>query len=374
MMIGVVAVVAAGCGLGTLGGEDAEGGPVILAASTEKLQLGDSVEFYGGNFLFSKEDHTYLRFKGVFNSASGQGLPVDLKVRPHWADGNRLVWSQVGPYSNPFSKDNQLGTFVGQVVAVNVSGTGEESSSAAYALRLQLQESIFIRALEPVNAGCSEPVKRLLGGFPYRVKVEAVGFTPVNFTYAVGGEAGRNRARVYRQKAVGNTGTFGEKGELVFDPVPDDVAFQLITFAVSAMGTDGKERSNALVFAVHRPIEYVDSGTFKVAEILAPMPDSGCISGGNTSRMVTYTETHTDTRSRQVGVNWSEDWNQSTTDTRTLSQTVTKGINITQNGSQTTTDTLGWSSETGVHTNVGAEAERQGDGRDGHRAQVREER
>jgi hypothetical protein len=286
----------------------------------------------------------------------GKAATVDVSVRPHWADGNRLVWAQVGPFQNPFAKESQIGLFEGKVTAVNVSGDGSEAASAPYPLRLELRESIVIRELAPVNANCSEPVRRLLGGFPYQVTVEAVGFTPVNFTFAVSGEAGRDRGRIYRQKATAKTATFGDKGELVFDPVPDDVAFQLINFSVSAVGVDGKERSNSLVFAVHRPIEYADSGTFKVAEVLAPMPDSGCMAGGSLGRSVTYTESHTDTRSRQVGVNWSEAWNESSTDTKTLSHSVTKGITITRNGSKTVTDTVGWSTETGVHTNVGGEA------------------
>jgi hypothetical protein len=334
---------AIGCGAGEMSGAD-EGGPVILATSTQQLRVGDSLEFFGGNFAFSKEQYTSLHFKGVFTGDSGQ-TPVDLKVRPHWADGNRLVWAQVGPYSNPFSKDDQLGVFEGDVRAVNVSATGTQSQSEPYRLRLAFTESIVIRTLQPVMATCGEPVKRLLGGFPYKVKVEAVGFTPVNFTFAIGGEASRDRGRVYRMKADGNTASFGDKGELVFDTVPDDVAFQLITFAVSALGTDGIERSNALVFAVHRPIEYVDSGTYKVAEVMAPMPDSGCMAGGSNGRSATYTESHTDTRSRTVGINWSDAWNQSTTGTATLSHSVGQGINVTRNGSATSTNTIGWTVE-----------------------------
>lgn len=338
-------LLSAGC-MGELGGQDQEGAPQIVATSTQALSLGDSLRIFGGNFAYSTEDYTVLQFQGIFTTKSGQPLPVDLRIRPHWKDANQVVWSQVGPFANPFSQDDQLGTFEGDLTAINVSGTGTELASAPYRTRLTFGESIAIRKLEPVNATCSEPSRRLLGGFPYGIMVEAVGFTPVNFTYTISGEASRDRGRVYRRPANGNTGSF----VVIPDPVPDDVTFQLVNLTVSALGTDGRERVNSLVFAVHRPIEYIDSGTFKVAEIMAPMPDSGCISGGSVGRSVTYTETHTETRTRQVAIDWSEAWNESGTETKTLSQAVTRGITITKNGSKTstdtTTDTFGWSSET----------------------------
>jgi hypothetical protein len=339
-----------GCGV-ELGGEETVDRPEVLALSSETLSFGDTLEIYGGNFVQSDAEHTDLRFQGMFTPPSGVASAVDTRVRPHWVDGNQVVWAPVGPFTNPFTGGNEIGTFDGDVRAINVDGAGAEIPSKPLRIRLTFEGSIAIRKLAPTRAECAEPVKRLLGGFPYDITVEAVGFTPKSFTYAIAGEPLFPQGRVYRRGATGSSHSF----RFVVAPVPDDVAFQLIVLSVSSLGTDGRQRMNSMVFGVHRPIEYVDSGTFKTAEVLAALPDSGCISGGPTGRTVTYVESHTDIRSRTVGINWSEAWSESSTTTKTLAHTVSNGITITNNGSTTNSSTYGWNSSTTAHVNVGSE-------------------
>ncbi len=338
-------VAISGCAMGDMGGDDDGTGPSILALSGEQVRVGDSLEIFGGNFINADDGHTELRFKGTFTGKSGAAIQVDQRVRPHWVDGNRLVWSQMGPFSNPFSDGEQIGSFEGDVFAINVDADGRERTSAPYRARMDFGESIVIRVLRPLRASCSAPVKRLLGGFPYEIEVEAVGFSPVNFTYVVAGESRQDRPRDFRRPASGHVDTFGADGELVFEPVPDGYQFHLVSLTVSALGTDGQERSTSLVFAVHRPIEYMDSGKFKVAEILPAKPISGCMSGSITGRQVTLTETKSETRERSFGVEWNEEWSEGSAGTQSWSKAATTGINLTRNGSTTETSTIGWHHE-----------------------------
>jgi len=349
LFLGVL-FLAGGCGL-SLGGTEIVDEPEVLAVSTEKLTFGDSLEIYGGNFVQTGDQHTEVRFLGTFTPTSGAPVAVDTRIHPHWVDGNQLVWAPIGPFTNPFTSTSEIGTFEGELTAINVDGAGTEESSRPVRTRLTFEEGITIRKLAPPRAECAEPVRRLLGGFPYDITVEAVGFTPKNFTYTIAGEPLFPQGRVYRRAATGNTDTF----QFVVAPVTDSVVFQLVNLSISAMGTDGRERVNSLVFGVHRPIEYVDSGTFKTAEVLPAMPESGCLSGGPTGRTVTYTQSHTDIRARTVGVNWSEAWSQSSTTQQTLAHSVTEGITVTNSGSTMNSSTFGWNSSVTTHANVGAE-------------------
>src|SRR5207237_4280755 len=139
------------------------------------------------------------------------------------------------------------------------------------------------------------PAKHALGGYAYKLSVEAVGFTPKNFSYIIADQAGV-QPRVFRTIAKGATDTFGVNGELVFAPVPDDQPFYLADIGVMALDTAGVEHKLELTLGVHRPIEYIDSGIPTIAQIEQAKPDSGCLSGGDShGSTVPYPQTTTDT-------------------------------------------------------------------------------
>ena len=335
----------AGCA-GLIAGDDAER-PTLLAMSTDKITVGQPLDFYGGSFYnTTSSGHSEVRFKGEFKGSSGKTYAVDQRIRTNWNDGNHVVWPFVGPYANPFSgKDgDQVGTFTGQVTAINVSGgddasSRDEAESGAIDVTLNFEPGVIVRDFQPVLATCDAPAKRLLGGFAYKLTVEAVGFDPVNFTYLVGGETKDGLPRVWRQLATNKVNTFGENGELIIAPVPDGEPFYLAGIGIGAMGTDGIERTMQLTIGVHRPIEYIDSGEVRIAQIEPAKPDSGCLSGGQTTvTTVTYQETVTETRTRTLGLTWDESWLTSVSNMQGGSHTETNGINW----SVSHTDMEGW--------------------------------
>jgi len=334
--------------------------PVLLALSTQKITVGSPIDFIGANFMNNtKSGHTEIRFEGTFTATSGKTYAVDYKLRPRWSDGNRVVWPFVGPYMNPFTgkSPDQLGEFKGTVKAVNVTeldGDRAEAESDAVPTVLKFEPSIIVRDFQPLQAKCDEPAKRVLGGFAYKIQVEAVGFTPVNFTYIIGGEIKGERPRVFRKIAAGATDTFGANSEMVFAPVPDAEPFYLAGFAVRAMGTDGLERSMQLVIGVHRPIEYIDTGETLLAQIEPAKPDSGCLSGGETNgTTVSYTQTTTETRTRTLGLTWDEQWLNSIQNTQGGSTTRSNSVNW----SLSHTDTENWGFGWDASTTVGGGAE-----------------
>lgn len=322
--------------------ESSEDAPLVLGLSRTQVSVGQSVEIIGGGFMNGNGGHTEVRLDGEYHTKNGPVHPVSMQFRPHWEDGNRLIWSQVGPFTVPFSPTgDELGTFNGTITAVNLEDDGDSIESEPAEVALEILPSVIIRELLPVEAAsCPNQQSRvILGGFSYRVRAEAIGFEPVNFSYVVFGEPNVDAPRIIRRQATGNADAYGQDGDLYFSMVPEDMPFYIGTFAVAALGTDGIERVISLSYGVHNAIEHVSLRTVNVAEIEAAVPVSGCFSGGDTQgRTLNYQEDESQTRSRTVGVTWNESFSEAASSMTGGSTTENFGINY----SLTQSDTAGW--------------------------------
>ena len=331
---------------GEIGGAPEElSAPTVLAVTNGVVSVGDDIEIVGGDFQNSSERHTAIELRGNYETETGAVHPVELRIRPHWEDGNRMVWAFFGPFDVPFSPTgDELGTFVGTITAINVDETTRvEIESEPLDLELEVGPSLIITDFQPIDADCSQRSNVILGGFEYVVDVKALGFEPVNFSYVVAGEPESGGPRIHREAAAGSAASFGGNGELVFDPVPNYVPFYLATLGVTALDTKGRQHVLALDFGVHNPVEYINLNRVRVAEIYQAVPISGCISGGETNgRTVTYTESETDTRSRTVGVNWNQEWFEEHNITNTNTTTETNGIEVGISSSSTEGAEWGW--------------------------------
>src|SRR5690606_30876993 len=333
------AILVSGCALAH---DDADvDAPTLLAVSRAEVGVGQAVELIGTGYLTGSEGHTEIRLEGEYIADSGATYPIDMRIRPHWASGSRLVWANVGPFKVPFSPaGNELGVFQGTATPINVDPEGGEAHGEPLPMDLRIGPSVIVHDLQPVTGACQEPAKRLLGGFPYRITVEAVGLEPVNFTYELLNEPGlEGRPRVFRQPAAGQFGHFGDDGELFLPEVPEGQVFYLAELLITARAADGPQAATVFAFGVHRPVEYVDWGTPQIAEIHAPQPVSGCIAGGINGQMVRYTETDSEERTRQVQYRWDENWVQSHSSQYSTAHEERNGVSISYSQNQT----YGWS-------------------------------
>ncbi len=342
MLLPVVFALGVGaCATGVQEGED-ESAPTLLGLSKTSVGVGQSIEILGANFAHGSTGHAVVLFEGQFRTKSGAVHEVSYEVRPHWEDGNRLVWPHFGPYTVPFSPTgDEIGSFEGTMTAINVRDL-EESFSEPVPVTLDVKPSLIIRGLSPVDAECDGPSKVILDNFDYEVEVEAVGFTPRNFTY-ITSSPHQAQPVIMRQEAVSNASSFGAGGELGFPPVPANQTFYAATLAIAALGEDGEERVTAITIGVHRPVEFIMYDRVEVAEIEAAQPVSGCIAGGTElGRTVTYTETETQTRSRTVGIDWNETWLNSHSGTVSQSSSATNSIGVSVSESETEGSEINW--------------------------------
>ena len=108
--------------------------PVITDVSSYAVVVGETIEFYGSNFMLKNEDEQIkLRFEGTFAGQDGSSTEVDLWVSPsvnqEAGDDGRdiLTWRRVGPFANPFTGDASVGQFAGYVTVVRQQQSGDWS-------------------------------------------------------------------------------------------------------------------------------------------------------------------------------------------------------------------------------------------------------
>ena len=89
-----------------------------------------------------------------------------------------------------------------------------------------------------------------------------------------------------------------------------------------ATDADGQSVQSSFAISVHRPIEIFYNGNLSIAEVMAPVPVSGCLPGGEARRSVVYSEAMQETRSRSYNVSWNEQWLSSRTVSLGSQQTV----------------------------------------------------
>lgn len=336
--------------LGMLGCADAPQGPVngptITAVSTNNLVLGETIEFFGHDFLYDEQGTTRVRFEGQFVANDGTVVPVhsDFSVAFNGEElsGEKrqvLALPRFGPFNNPFTDDSRIGTFTGKVRPVTEDGEALVTEGKALETRIDIGPSITIEDFQPLEADCGAPVLRALPGIPYKLRVKASGIKAVRYVYDisnVNGESGVTRFdRDFDQPPPSDTiGVDSSTGPIIFDPVLAEDRFTVAVIRVVAYDADGNAAETVLPVTVHRPIEMAYDGTSEVAERYPPKPVSGCIPGGTGTR-VEYRETETETRAQSVQVTVATSWLRS--QGRTLSQDVREGISAGESRSRSQT-------------------------------------
>ena len=359
--IGVfVAAAVGGCAYG--GGDDVVGTteplePKVLALSSYEASVGTLIEAYGVGLPDAEQGRVELVFRGEYQTASGARSPVDVTLPAHAVDGGTVRWTSFGPYEIPFGPGNQVGTFDGTIAArvTKADGSVHEDATPS-AFTLTVRPSIVVREFQPTTASCAGPVTRALGGAAYRLRVEAIGFTPASFTYslAMPTVSGADPV-VVRHLATGSFDSLGDHGDFSLPNVPTGVPAYGAVVGVQATAADGHSYRTLFAIAVHRPLEVFYNGNVEVAEVYAPTPVSSCIPGGTNGRHVNYEESTSETRTRTYNVNWNDHWMRTHTVSRDVNTTVgwneSNGVGFATTDGETFHWSIGVSSE--VSGNVG---------------------
>ena len=318
-------------------------GPTVEATSQAVVVVGQTLEFYGTNFLKDSEGSSRLVFMGQFTDQFGRVSPVDLGVTPFFGgkelgeDGRQiLTWSRFGPFKNPFTADARHGVFSGTVRVMNYYEDGTVEEGPEQRINLQVDPSIIIETLEPFNANCGAPAVRVIPGVPYKMKVQ-VGLRAVRFDYEFAQvnnvDSVSRFVHEFNDEQPTTEDSVGESAEMiVFNAIPENQQSYITGIRVVAYDAEGKFVETALPISVHRPIEVKYDGSYDLAERYEPVPVSGCIPG-SVGNQVSYSESSVETRTQSVSMTVSNSWTNSAG--RSVSQNTSEGIAVGESSSRT---------------------------------------
>lgn len=318
-------------------------GPIVEATSEAVVVVGQTLEFYGRNFLKEGEGNSQLHFQGKFVDQYNREVATDLRVNPFFGgqevgeDGRHiLTWSRFGPFKNPFTGDARHGVFQGTVRVMNYYQDGTVEEGAEQQINLRVDPSIIIESFEPFQAECGAPAVRVLPGMPYRLKVSVTGLSAIRYEYEFtqvnGLESVSRFLHEFADDQPTSEDSVGERTEMVvFNPVPENQQSYIAGIRVVAYDKEGRSVETALPISVHRPIEVKYDGSYELAERYEPVPVSGCIPG-SVGNQVSYSEMTVETRTQSVSMTVSNNWTSSSG--RTLSQNTSEGIAVGESTSR----------------------------------------
>ncbi len=318
--------------------------PQLRAISSDRLVVGETVEFFGEHFADGEAGTTRIHLQGEFVDHLGERHPVDLFVPTVYgghevdADGapgrDILTWSRFGPFANPFTQAAHHGRFEGTATPVVEASDGAVLQGSAVTLALTVGPSIIIEGLEPLEAACGAPAVRGLPGIPYRLRVRTTGIKATRFVYEIAECNGQALARYEHDFGRDNPvaeDVVGEEEPVIFNPIPDERQSYVAGLRITAYDDEGNAVETALPFSLHRPMEVIYDGKQALAERYDPVPVSGCIPGGVNSQ-VEYSETRSESRQQSVSVTVSNSW--SSSDSRRVSSNLSEGISTGESRSR----------------------------------------
>ena len=327
LLLAFSSILAAGCA-GSDSPELPEGLaiPIVTALSRTSASVGDPIEIEGTGFVDADTGWVDLVFRGSFTPDDGTppeevDLSIPLQTR---ADGT-LRWERFGAYRVPFvSSGDRTGTFRGHVFARSQLFDGqtvEQPSDTWLAVTFTVLPSLVVQDFLAVSttsgtgagwiADCRYPAPQILNLVPYAMRVRAIGFEPLDFQYTF--------SEGLIVDAVAQTGTTalrhatapGQMEHAVltqWSPVPDNTDGYRASIVVRAQGVDGVTREVQHDFMVRRPLQIYFRGPMQIAELYEPEPVSSCIPGGLAGVGVTYSESTSETRTRQIQREVSRGW------------------------------------------------------------------
>lgn len=345
--------------------------PQVTMVEKSALVVGETLNFFGENFLDPADGKTKLTFEGTFYWTDGSGQPVPEKVAPFTiaplydelatdaevnnvplqSGAQMLRWNRFGPFEVPFgTTGNRTGVFKGTVTAVNHFEDGTTEASVPTEISIEIKPSIIIKKLEPVvdtkdgkvvTAGCGAPALRGLGGMPYVIEVEAIGFTPAYFIYEISNINGVvDGWTEFTHAATGATDRVGDPSWhpneiVVFNSVGNNEGFAHAAIRVTAVDANNNTYFTALPLSIVRPMGFNYDGNRELAEYYEPVAVHGPIVGG-IGTVVSYAESHTEARQQGVSVTISKTWSQS--QGKVATENWTKGVSTANTKSTTNSE------------------------------------
>lgn len=382
-IVALACISAPACAGSVSNGEPQPVPPRITALATVEAAVGHPVVLQGADLVIPEEGWVDVTFRGTFFPGLGEPEAVDLTVPLEAKPDGTVVWERFGAYRVPFGSGGRIGRFEGKVFATNrfYDGSSLEQPEETWPeVTLEVLPSIVVLDFRAIGedwvSDCIEPTSVALNGVDYAMRVRAAGFRPESFLFSISegvvvdGEPTTDTTHL----DVDPNGRQQHALMMQFGKVPDHVEGYGVSINISATDTEGNTHDLLYPVFVRRPLEVYFIEPMQIAELLEPEPVSGCIPGGPGGVDTSYTESHSETRTRSIGHTTSRGWEQSygqqhqetwgTSDAEGGSETSTDTVMMsdarTRGGSTTTTDSFSRTNSRTRTSTVGFSQERSG--------------
>ncbi len=318
------------------------GAPEIRALSSTSIAVGEELRFEGDGFPEPDEGWVDVTLEGEFVPLDGSARePVDITLALAPNASGEVIWRSFGSHRVPFGTGDQLGRFEGYVHATSRYFDGNEvpqRRSSWMLATLDVAPSVIVRDFRAVGetfvADCAEPAPNAINLVPYGMRVDALGFTPVEAEFRISQGLVVDGSVSTDATVVAATPEDGQAAALMqFAPVPALVDGYGVTIQVDLVEESGERHSLVYPVTVRRPLQVYFTEPMQVAQTYEPDPVSGCIPGGIGGLATTYAESHSETRTRSITHTETRGWEQ----TYGIEHSETYGTSRSVGGSESAT-------------------------------------
>jgi len=306
-----------GCAAGMGDGYSDGPAPAIFGLGSDRVAVGEPLRLLGEDLPGIDLGWVDVTFAGDFIPADGtERLAVDLTVALAADEEGNVVWDAFGAHRVPFGRGHQLGTFEGWVYGTvrYYDGAAVTQDPDTWALvSLEVKPSVVVTDFRAVGdtwvADCAEPSVNAINGIPYGLRVKALGFTPVEARFRIteglliDGEVTRETTEVRATMEEDDAAIL-----LRFAAVPQHTDGFAVGVAIELVDETGGVHQIDYPVTVRRAMQIYFGRAMELAELYEPVPVSGCIPGGAAGVASTYSESHSETRTRSVAHTVSRDW------------------------------------------------------------------
>ncbi len=275
--------------------------PEVRLVSPPTLHAGDVVTVLGQDFVDPERGWTVVTLTGTFQSLQGASWAVDMAVEARHVNPGRVEFL-FEPGTPPEGFGHVLGTFTGDLRAVNVDERESTPPSPPKEVALEVGPSLLIWELEPEGMNCTgDRIARTVSGETLELSLEAIGlqhptiYAPIRFSAVWVSFEGDVMETAETETGAAETELLIELGELPYGKVQATALINL-----SATDEDGGVVERTLSIDVKRAQSIAYDGNVDIIELYAPVQVSSCLPGGPNGRDVSYTGGQSESRSRSV--------------------------------------------------------------------------
>jgi hypothetical protein len=287
--------------------------PSVRLVSPPVWSAGEVVTVLGADFVAPERGYTIITLEGQYKDVDGQASNVAMRVKPAYRNPGKVDFTFEPAYP-PAGFGSQIGTFTGQISAVNADEESASPASSIVNASVEVGPSLILWTVRPEDHPCAdEPrVTTTLDKTKMTFDVEVIGLTSATAYTPLTISASYVSLVVDKLNEQPKEGvpmeiverlTDGRRLEMTLDfgRLQDGIVESAVQVNLTAKDGLGNVLSRIVSVNIGREYSIAYDGNVKVVELYSPVPVSSCLPGGPYGRDYNYSGGTSESRSRSIG-------------------------------------------------------------------------